>query len=241
MSANQTAASLRAGSAEEVMLGWRRRRAAPVEHGRTARRPRARKPGRAGRPRLLPRPAFRSVAPAPRASLPSPEIPMPLARAHAVLALALACGACSRDGSLVAATKHLGAEELTSVKYAGTGASFSLGQPFIAGQEWPQVDIVGYTAEVDYGAGSMRTDVVREQPSPEPPGGGVRFAGQQRQIQLVSGTSAWNQPPPTAADGSQPAAQPQPAAAAERALSIWTTPHGFLKAAAEHEAAIERT
>ena len=163
-----------------------------------------------------------------------------LARAHAVLALTLACAACTRDGSLVAASKNLGVEDLTSVRFVGTGASFSVGQPYVAGQEWPRVDVVGYTAEVDYASASMRTDVTRQQPSPEPPGGGVRFAGQQRQVLLVSGASAWSQPP-AAADGTQPAPQPQPAAAAERTLQIWTTPHGFVKAAAEHEVEIERT
>lgn len=161
-----------------------------------------------------------------------------LIRFPTLLALTIACSACSRDGTLEAAAKNLGVEDLSAVKFQGTGASFSVGQAFIAGQEWPQVDIVAYTAEVDYQAAAMRTDVVRQQPNPAPPGGGVRFAGQQRQIQLLSGASAWNQPPP-GADGAPPPAQPQPAAVAERTLQMWTTPHGFLKAAAANASTVE--
>jgi glyoxylase-like metal-dependent hydrolase (beta-lactamase superfamily II) len=153
------------------------------------------------------------------------------------IAVALACSSCGAD-SLNAAADNLGVEDVTSIRFDGTGANYSLGQPYIAGQEWPQVNIVSYDAVVDYASGTMQIDMVREQPQPEPPGGGVRFAGQQRQTQLVSGASAWNQPPP-AADGSQPDAQPQaPAVAAERALQIWTTPHGFVKAALENGATV---
>jgi glyoxylase-like metal-dependent hydrolase (beta-lactamase superfamily II) len=163
-----------------------------------------------------------------------------LAPLTAAIAVSLVCSSCTRAGSLEAANENLGVENLTSVRFEGTGANFSVGQPYVAGQEWPRVNIVSYVAEVDYASGSMRTDMVREQPNPEPSGGGVRFAGQQRNIQLVSGTSAWNQPPP-AADGTQGAPQPQPAAVAERTLQIWTTPHGFVKAAVEHAATVTET
>ena len=55
--------------------------------------------------------------------------------------------------------------------------------------------------------------------------------------QYVSGTTAWNWPPPAgAAPDPPPAAQPQPAAVEERMMEIWTTPHGFLKAAAANNA-----
>ena len=52
-----------------------------------------------------------------------------------------------------------------------------------------------------------------------------RSAGEQRQINLVSGQSAWNQ----VGNASQPAV----AAAEQRQLQIWLTPHGFLHAAVE--------
>jgi glyoxylase-like metal-dependent hydrolase (beta-lactamase superfamily II) len=161
-----------------------------------------------------------------------------LAGLTAAIALTVACSSCTPAGTLEAAAKDLGVEDLSSVKMEGTGANFSVGQPNVAGQEWPRVDIVSYTAEVDYVNGAMRTDMVRQQPSPEPPGGGVRFAGQQRTTAVVSGNSAWNVPAP-GADGTQGPPQPQPAAAPERMIQIWTTPHGFVKAAASHAATVE--
>ena len=60
---------------------------------------------------------------------------------------------------------------------------------------------------------------------------------QQRPVQVVSGTHAWNMAaPPGAAPDTAPAPQPQPAAVEERTMEIWTTPHGFLKAAAANNA-----
>ena len=48
---------------------------------------------------------------------------------------------------------------------------------------------------------------------------------------------AWNMAAPAgAAPGTAPAPQPQPAAVEERTMEIWTTPHGFLKAAAANNA-----
>src|SRR5262249_32416345 len=60
---------------------------------------------------------------------------------------------------------------------------------------------------------------------------------QQKPIQIVSGTYAWTMAPPAgAAAGTAPAPQAQPAAVEERTMEIWTTPHGFLKAAAANNA-----
>jgi glyoxylase-like metal-dependent hydrolase (beta-lactamase superfamily II) len=154
------------------------------------------------------------------------------------LCVSLTLSASSCDvRPLDAASESLGVESVTSLRIEGSGANFSVGQPYTAGEEWPRVNIVSYTAEIDYEAGAQRVELVREQPQPEPLGGGVRFAGQQRAVQLVSGAYAWNQPPQTA-DGTQPAAQPQPAAAAERSLQIWTTPHGFVRAALANAATV---
>jgi hypothetical protein len=68
-----------------------------------------------------------------------------------------------------------------------------------------------------------------------PRGGGAPFTGEQRQVQVVSGTSAWNVPQMPPGGGT---AQAQPAAAAvpERMQLLWSTPHGFVKAAMENDA-----
>src|SRR5207245_10003185 len=62
---------------------------------------------------------------------------------------------------------------------------------------------------------------------------GGPVGGEQKQVNLVSGQSAWNQP------GN--AAQPAVAAAEERQLQICLTPHGFLKAAMENNATAKKS
>jgi hypothetical protein len=74
--------------------------------------------------------------------------------------------------------------------------------------------------------------VVRTQGENPPRGGGVQpVIGEQRQILLVSGTHAWNQ----AGENAVPA----PAAAADRVLQLWITPHGVMKAAMAHNATVQ--
>jgi glyoxylase-like metal-dependent hydrolase (beta-lactamase superfamily II) len=59
---------------------------------------------------------------------------------------------------------------------------------------------------------------------------------EQRVDQYVDGTLAWNVPAAPAAGANTPAPQAQPAAVAERQAEIWTSPHGFIKAAVFNQA-----
>ena len=60
---------------------------------------------------------------------------------------------------------------------------------------------------------------------------------EQKPDQYISGTSAWNMAVPAgAAAGAAPAAAPQPAAVEERTMEIWSTPHGFIRAATANNA-----
>jgi glyoxylase-like metal-dependent hydrolase (beta-lactamase superfamily II) len=139
-------------------------------------------------------------------------------------------------GTLQAATEALNANEIRSIEYTGTGRWFQFGQAPNPTLPWPPFDVSNFTATIDYATPAARVAMVRSQVV-EP--GRVRPAPvEQRPVQVVSGTYAWNlAPPPGAAPGSTPAAQPQPAAVEERVMEIWTTPHGFLKAAAANNAA----
>ena len=100
---------------------------------------------------------------------------------------------------------------------------------------WPQFDVSSYTATINYATPAARVQMTRKQ-TIEP--GRVRPAPvEQRPDQYVSGTTAWNLAAPAgAAPNTAPVAQPQPAAVEERVMEIWTTPHGFLKAAAANNA-----
>src|SRR4029453_994585 len=151
--------------------------------------------------------------------------------------IALSCASCSKQepGSLTAAAATLKADTLKSIAYSGTGKWFQFGQAPNPTLPWPAFDVSRFTATVGYDAPAARVEMdriqvvepARARPAPV----------QQRPIQLVNGTYAGNLVPPAgAAPGSAPVPQPQPAAVDERIMEIWTTPHGFVKAAAANNA-----
>ena len=124
-------------------------------------------------------------------------------------------------------------------RYSGTGRWFQFGQAANPTLPWPAFDVKSFAARIDYAAPAAQVQMERIQvvepdrvrPAPVP----------QRVVQLVSGTQAWNLAAPAgAAPGTAPAAQPQPAAVEERTMEIWTTPHGFVKAAAANNATSQK-
>lgn len=155
-----------------------------------------------------------------------------------ICVFSVATATCSRPapGSLEAASQTLGVAEMGSIEYSGTGRWYQFGQAAGPALPWPQFDVSSFTALVDYRTPAARVQMARRQ-AIEP--GRVRPAPvEQRPVQVVSGEHAWNLAPPAgAAPDAAPAAQAQPAAVEERIMEIWTTPHGFLRAAAENNAA----
>src|SRR6266853_541739 len=79
---------------------------------------------------------------------------------------------------------------------------------------------------------SEKEELTRVEQIPPVKGGSRPFAGEDKQVNFVNGQYAWDQP------GSAPV--PQVALADERQLQIWLTPHGFLKAAMENQAAAKK-
>ena len=153
------------------------------------------------------------------------------------LLVALDSGACATQepGTLQAAAAALGASELKSIEYKGTGKWFQFGQAPNPTLPWPEFNVTSFTASVNYDAPAARVQMERIQVVE--PNRARPAPVQQRPVQIVSGTHAWAMaPPPGAAPGTAPAPQPQPAAVEERTMEIWTTPHGFLKAAAANNA-----
>ena len=152
------------------------------------------------------------------------------------VAIAVASAACGpQAGSLQAANDALGATQVNSVEFSGTGRWYQFGQAPAPGTPWPQFDVSRYTATVNYATPAARVQMTRKQ-TIEP--GRVRPAPvEQNPDQYVSGRTAWNLAAPAgAAPDAPPVPQPQPAAVEERVMEIWTTPHGFLKAAAANNA-----
>jgi glyoxylase-like metal-dependent hydrolase (beta-lactamase superfamily II) len=118
----------------------------------------------------------------------------------------------------------MGAMSLNSIEYSGTGSHFAFGQAATPGERWPRFDAKTYAVAVDYQAPAMRLEMLRAQGEHPPRGGGAQpFARDQRTIQVVSGTNAWNE------GGAQPAAAPD--AVRDRVRQVWLTPHGVIKAA----------
>ena len=128
----------------------------------------------------------------------------------AISALSAACTAQQQPGTLQAASEALGANQVRSIEYSGTGKWFQFGQAPNPTLPWPAFNVTSYTSSIDYDAPAARVQMERiqivepDRARPAP--------GQQRPIQLVSAGHAWNMAPPAgAAQGTAPAPQPQPA------------------------------
>jgi len=125
---------------------------------------------------------------------------------------------------LQAASKAMGADNLKTIQITGTGTAGAVGQSYSPNDDWPHFDVPKYTRTIDYTAKSSKEELTRRQGTyPPRGGGGTPIQGEQQQVLIVSGNSAWNM------QGTN--ANPAPAAADIRQLEIWLTPHGFLKAA----------
>ena len=163
-------------------------------------------------------------------------------RSCAVIALALflmlaPAASAQQPDVLKAAADALGAASLKTLQINGWGwgANF-LGQNFTPNDPWPRINVPTFTALINYDTASMRVDMVRQVGAVMALGGGNLISGEQRSIQVVSGSEAWNVPTEGPAAGGTPQAQPQPDAAPERMLALWATPHGFVKAAMANRA-----
>ncbi len=130
---------------------------------------------------------------------------------------------------LEAASEAMGASNLRSIEYSGTGWVAALGQSYSAtlhdvGEGWPHFEATRYTRTIDYDTPSMRETVTRSQGDyPPRGGGGTPLQGDQTRTTVVNGSYAWND------RGGDPI--PAPNAVELRQLEILLTPHGFVKAA----------
>lgn len=137
--------------------------------------------------------------------------------------------------SLSAAAEALGATQLKSIEFSGSGHWFQFGQAPNPKSAWPQFDVSSYKATINFETPAERVQITRKQvvePKRARP-----VPVEQKPDQYVNGTTAWNlAPPPGAAPDAAAVPQAQPAAVEERVSEIWTTPQGFLKAAQANNA-----
>ena len=153
----------------------------------------------------------------------------------AVIAAGPAGCAGEAPGTLTASQAALATTDTRSIEYSGTGRWFQFGQAANPTLPWPAFDLKSFSARIDYEAPAAQVQMERIQVVE--PNRARPTPVAQRVVQVVSGTHAWNMAAPAgAAPGTEPAPQAQPAAVEERVMEIWTTPHGFLKAAAANDA-----
>jgi glyoxylase-like metal-dependent hydrolase (beta-lactamase superfamily II) len=122
-------------------------------------------------------------------------------------------------------------DAVSTLEYWGTGYTYAFGQAYRPDGPWPAFKVT-YHASLSYAVPAMRVDVTRSNPEGlVQGGGGLPLAAPQRQIQVVSGQFAWNEPVPGAGFTPGTTATPAPGTAGDRLLQLWTTPFGILKAA----------
>lgn len=136
--------------------------------------------------------------------------------------VALALGALFSSGLMAedaksvldAAAKAMGAENLGSVRYSGSGFNFALGQAVNPSSPWPKFNVKRYERVIDFDAGGASQLMVRTQFENPPRGGGLQpIVGERVDNQVISFKQPW-------------ATQ----------FEAWITPIGFLKAAIAHAA-----
>lgn len=147
------------------------------------------------------------------------------------LAIALAGTGCSslHQNGLQQASDAAGAANIKSLEFTGIGRWYQFGQAPNPDLPWPPFDVKAYTADINYDTASARVQIARLQVVE--PGRNRPAPVEQKVDQYVSGNNAWN-----VATTGNAAATAQPAAVEERAAEIWTTPHGFFKAALTNHA-----
>ncbi|HEY7680794.1 MAG TPA: hypothetical protein VIC04_09785, partial [Terriglobia bacterium] len=153
-----------------------------------------------------------------------------------VLAATLCWTANAQDARAVLeeAARAIGADDLTSIRYVGSGFSFALGQNYTPQDAWPRFRLERYDRLIDYEREASREELVRTQAESPPRGGGNQpIVGVEQQVFCVSGPYAWNQTEtlaalPDKASGLAPLpsdapanATAAPAEAANRRLAIW--------------------
>jgi glyoxylase-like metal-dependent hydrolase (beta-lactamase superfamily II) len=151
----------------------------------------------------------------------------------AVVVLAVGDGSAQDVRAILqTAATAMGATNLKSVQFSGTGWTAFVGQTFnSASGDWPRFEVPAYTRVIDYDARSSREEFTRRQGNfPPTGGGGTPLQGELRTVALLSGTYAWNMNGDTAVPQTRPYLDGTPVHEL-RQLEIMLTPHGFLKAA----------
>jgi hypothetical protein len=143
------------------------------------------------------------------------------------------------DASAVIRRAEKAMGDVKSIRYSGSGELGAVGMNWNPTAPWHTTTVTSYIRTIDYPSASSTEEINRRQDNPPILGGEAPFVDPIHEGRRVSGKYAWNQPFNAYPAPPPEKVQPAPAAAYERGLQIWLTPHGFLKAAAENHATAE--
>ncbi len=89
--------------------------------------------------------------------------------------------------------KAMGADNLKTIEYSGSGGDFSVGQAQNPKSQWPRFNNKTYTRQIDFNAPASRMQRVRTQGENPPRGGGGQpLIGEQAQNQVVTDPAQLN-------------------------------------------------
>lgn len=129
--------------------------------------------------------------------------------------------------------RTIGAVDLRTIQYSGSGTIYALGQSPNPEAPWPRFHLSSYTRVIDYEQSAMQEDYARTQYEDPPHGGGNQpIFGERRSVLFVNGNRAWNVNP-------NGGLRPAPLTVADRQAQIWITPHGWVKAAQGENSSME--
>src|ERR1043165_3936318 len=118
----------------------------------------------------------------------------PLAALAAALLLSACAQAQQQTPGIEGVSDAMGATNLNSINYSGSGLVFGFGQAYQPGDPWPKFFQRSYTVSANYQMPGLKFDIVRAQGEVPPHGGAAQpVAGEQRTVQVVSGRNAWSE------------------------------------------------
>ena len=110
------------------------------------------------------------------------------------LAALIAGPSLAQDAKIAIENAQKAMGDVSSMQYSGTGKMGGLGQSYSPTGDWHTTILTSYTRTIDYPSRSSKEELTRTQLTPPDRGGEVPFDGEQKQVNLVSGDYAWNQP-----------------------------------------------
>lgn len=125
----------------------------------------------------------------------------------------------------------MGADKVKSISYAGEGYYYNVGQNATPQEPWPKFNLKSFQIRANYDTGSMDRELVITQFLDPPRGGGFQPIRGERKIKGgLEGDVGW-----TYRRG-----KPGPARSTVNSKhTLWTTPHGIIKAAQAAKASVK--